>query len=56
MNNMEKSIAELHAMLKTAEQSIKSKPSHVLMVNKGKEMKRKGKGKARVRVAKRPNM
>ena len=49
-------VVELHAMLKTAEQSIKSKPSHVLMVNKGREMKRKGKGKAKARVANRPNV
>ena len=47
MNNMEKSISELHAMLKTAEQNIKRKPSSVLMVQKGKGMKRKGKGNAK---------
>ncbi|KAI9128822.1 hypothetical protein K1719_000305 [Acacia pycnantha] len=45
MNNMEKSISELHGMLKTAEQSIKKKPITVLMVQKGKGMKKKGKGK-----------
>ena len=45
MNNMEKSISELHGMLKTAEQSIKKKPSTLLMVQKGKCMKKKGKGK-----------
>ena len=44
MNNIEKSISELHGMLKTAQQSIKKKPSTVLMVQKGKGMKRKGKG------------
>ena len=43
-------------MLNTAEQSIRSKPSHVLMINKGREMKRKGKGKAKARVANRPNV
>ena len=47
MNNMEKSISELHGMLKTAEQSIKKRPSTVLMVQKGKGMKRKGKGKGK---------
>ena len=47
MNNMEKSIAELHSMLKTAEQTVKKKPSHVLMVNKGKGMKKKRKSKAK---------
>ena len=44
MNNMEKSISKLHGMLKTTGQSIKKKPSTVLMVQKGKGMKRKGKG------------
>ena len=39
---MEKSISELHSMLKTAEQNIKSKPGHVLMVKKGKSFKKKG--------------
>ncbi|KAK9164200.1 hypothetical protein Syun_005102 [Stephania yunnanensis] len=32
MNNMEKSISELHLMLKTAEQNIKKPSSNVLMV------------------------
>ena len=45
MNNMEKSISELYGMLKTAKQSIKKKPSTVLMVQKGKGMKKKGKSK-----------
>ena len=44
MNNMEISISELHAMLKTAEQNIKREPSSVLMIQKGKGMKKKGKG------------
>ena len=40
---MEKSVSELHGMLKTAEASIKKAPSTVLLVqNKGKG---KGKGK-----------
>ena len=44
MNEMEKSISELYTMLKTAEQNIKSKPGHVLMVQKEKGFKNKGKG------------
>ncbi|KAK9114137.1 hypothetical protein Syun_020934 [Stephania yunnanensis] len=48
MNNMEKSISELHLMLKTAEQNIKKPYSNVLMVQNGKGMKKKGKGKAKV--------
>ncbi|KAK9109946.1 hypothetical protein Sjap_018006 [Stephania japonica] len=48
MNNMEKSISELHLMLKTAEQNIKKPSGNVLMVQKGKGMKKKGKGKAKV--------
>ena len=47
MNEMEKSISELHTMLKTAEQDIKSKPGHVLMVQNGKGFKGKGKGKSK---------
>ena len=43
MNGMEKTVSELHGMLKTAEASIKKAPSTVLLVqNKGKG---KGKGK-----------
>ncbi len=42
--------------LKRAKQSIKSKPNHVLVVNRGREMKRKGKGKAKARIANRPNV
>ncbi|MCR2847895.1 retrotransposon gag domain-containing protein [Weizmannia coagulans] len=47
MNNMEKSISELHAMLKTAEQNIKTKPSHILMVRNGHVKKKNGKGKGK---------
>ena len=48
MHHMEKTIPELHGMLKTAEQNIKT-TSSVLMVKKGKGMKRKGnfKGKGK---------
>ena len=51
---MEKSISELHAMLKTTEQNIKRKPSSVLMVQKGKGMKRKGKGNAKAMKSSKP--
>ena len=47
MNEMDKFISELHTMLKTAEQNIKSKPGHVLMVQNGKGFKGKGKGKGK---------
>ena len=47
MNEMDKSISELHTMLKTAEQNIKSKSSHVLMVQNGKGFKKKGKSKGK---------
>ena len=47
MNEMDKSISELHTMLKTAEQNIKSKPSHVLMVQNRKGFKNKGNGKGK---------
>ena len=43
MNNMEKSISELHAMLKTAKQNIKREPSSVLIIQKGKGIEKKGK-------------
>ena len=47
MNEMDKSISELHTMLKTAEQNMKSKFGHVLMVQYGKGFKGKGKGKGK---------
>ena len=47
MNEMDKSISELHTMLKTAEQNIKHKTGHVLMVQNGKGFKKKGKGKGK---------
>ncbi|KAL3626859.1 hypothetical protein CASFOL_029264 [Castilleja foliolosa] len=60
MNGMEKSLTELHGMLKVAESSIKAEPKHesrreVLMVQKGKGFKKglgKGKGKGISNVAK----
>ena len=47
MNEMDKSISEVHTMLKTAEQNIKSKPGHVMMVQNRKGFKNKGKGKGK---------
>jgi hypothetical protein len=50
MNGMEKTLAELHGMLKTAEESSKKNPTHVMVVQK-KNKKRKRwmppKGKAK---------
>ena len=53
MNGMEKSLSELHGMLKTAEESIKKSTNHVMVVQKeNKKRKRwtppKGKGKEKV--------
>ena len=45
MNGLEKSLTELHGMLKTAEQNIKHKTSDVLLVQKGKKTKKKRKAK-----------
>jgi hypothetical protein len=36
MNSMEKTMAELHGMLKIADDSIKKNPNHVMMVQKEK--------------------
>ncbi|KAD6795333.1 hypothetical protein E3N88_06229 [Mikania micrantha] len=64
MNGWEKSITELHKMLKTTEVNIPSKTSPVLMINegrikkpnnKGKNIRGKGKGKAKVVVPKQPS-
>jgi hypothetical protein len=53
MNGMEKTVAELHGMLKTAEDSIKKNPNHMMMVQKEKKKRKhwtppKGKGKEKV--------
>jgi hypothetical protein len=53
MNGMEKTMAELHGMLKTAEDSIKKNPNLVMMDQKAKKKRKrwtspKGKGKKRV--------
>lgn len=45
MNGLEKSLTELHGMLKSTEQNIR-KPNDVLMVE-GKSFKKRGKGKAK---------
>jgi hypothetical protein len=53
MNGMKKNVVGLHRMLKTAEDSIKKNPNHVMMVQNEKEkmkhwMPPKGKGKEKV--------
>jgi hypothetical protein len=53
MNGMEKTVAELHGMLKTVEDSINKNPNHVMMVQKEKKKRKrwtpaKGKGKEKV--------
>jgi hypothetical protein len=53
MNVMKKTVAELHGMLKTAEDRIKKNPNHVMMVQKEKKKRKrwtspKGKGKEKV--------
>ncbi|XP_071704731.1 uncharacterized protein [Rutidosis leptorrhynchoides] len=47
MSNLEKSISELHLMLKTAEKNIPSKTSKVLMIREGKIKKPQAKGKGK---------
>ena len=51
MHDMNKTISELHGMLKTAEKNIKI-IKDVLMVNKEKRMKRIGKGKGKIKASK----
>jgi hypothetical protein len=53
MNGMEKTMAKLHGMLKTAEDSIKKTPNHVMMVQKEKKKRKhwtppKDKGKEKI--------
>jgi hypothetical protein len=53
MNDMEKTVVELHEMLKIVEDSIKKNPNHMMMVQKEKKKKKdwmppKGKGKKKV--------
>ena len=35
MNGLDKTLSELHVMLKTANESIKKNPNHVMMIQKG---------------------
>ena len=51
MHGMNKTVSELHGMLKTVENNIKT-AKDVLMVNKGKGMKRIGKGKGKIKASK----
>jgi hypothetical protein len=37
MNGIEKTVAELHAMLKTAEDNMKKNSNHVMMVQRGRK-------------------
>jgi hypothetical protein len=49
MNDMEKSVAELHRMLKTTDERFNKKPNHVMMIQKRKRWTPpKGKGKEKV--------
>jgi hypothetical protein len=53
MNSMQKTMAELHGMLKTVEDSIKKNANHVMMVQKEEKKRKrctppKGKGKEKV--------
>ncbi|KAJ1257246.1 hypothetical protein BS78_K143600 [Paspalum vaginatum] len=48
MNSLDKTLTELHGMLKTAEDSIKKTSNHVMVVQRdSKKRKRKGKGKGK---------
>jgi hypothetical protein len=37
INGLDKTLSELHGMLKTAEESIKKNPNHVMMIQKGEQ-------------------
>ncbi|WVZ53605.1 hypothetical protein U9M48_004520, partial [Paspalum notatum var. saurae] len=55
MNGLDKTLTELHGMLKTAEDSIKKTSHHVMMVQRDSKKRRrkgKGKGKAEDRIQK----
>ena len=50
MNGMEKSLSELHGMLKTAEESIKKSTNHVMVVQKEEALnasQRQGQGQGK---------
>jgi hypothetical protein len=55
MNDMEKTMAELHGMLKIAEDSIKKNPNHIMMIQKEKK-KRKHWMPSKAKVRKRFSM
>ncbi|KAJ1253820.1 hypothetical protein BS78_K177700 [Paspalum vaginatum] len=55
MNSMDKTLTELHVMLKTAKDSVKKTTTHVMMIqrdSKKRKCKGKGKGKAEDRIQK----
>ena len=45
---MDKIISKLHGMLKTTEKNIKNSTKDILMVNKGKGMKKVARARARI--------
>ena len=51
MNNMDKTLAELHGMLKAAEESIKKSSNHVMMMQKGKGKPNVKKGAVKRKLA-----
>jgi hypothetical protein len=58
MNVMEKTIAELHGILKTTKDSIKKNPNHVMIVQKEKKKRRRlapPKGKCEEKVSNEPS-
>jgi hypothetical protein len=42
MNGLDKTLSELHGMLKTAEESIKKNPNHGMMIQKGNKTRNVG--------------
>jgi hypothetical protein len=58
MNSMEKILAELHGMLKTAVESIKKNPTHVIVVEKENKKRKRWtppKGKAKGKIPNEPS-
>jgi hypothetical protein len=58
MNDMEKTMGELHGMLKTVEDSIKKNSNHVMMVQKEKKKRKRWtppKGKCKEKVSDEPS-
>jgi hypothetical protein len=59
MNGMEKTMVELHGMLKTAEDSIKKNLNHVMMVQEEKQNRKRWtppKGKCKKTVSDEPSV